>query len=82
MMLLRIEPKEFDLNKKFPNVLLIGNGALKVCASASGTKSPDWSGYIKRISQQTVGEELKKRQTHYWPQFLRPVKMNVGERSI
>ena len=57
---MRIEPKEFDLNKKFPNVLLIGNGALKVCASASGTESPAWSDYILKIPKQPVDEELKK----------------------
>lgn len=60
MIKLRTKPKIFNLEAKFPNVLLLGNGILKSLAELNNLKSIEWIDYIISLSEKVINEEKSK----------------------
>lgn len=57
---MKIEPQKFNINKKLPDVLLVGNGVLLSTAELNGLGGESWSEKLYALSNKKLSEKKKE----------------------
>lgn len=56
----KVVPRQFNLNQRFPNVLLIGNGIIRSCAELNKLDCKGWGDYLYKLSDEQLSEKDKE----------------------